>query len=133
MSRQSLLLKYKLGLKCICTVKSGNFVNFFAQNIFFTKLCEGTPHFFSGSKFIKSGLGVGSFGSWLTSKPLFFFIFLQVTKLPSWRVISSASYIPGLKQKFKPLQEISSAGSIFIKSRDLHKVIDPLHGSLALT
>jgi len=28
------------------TVKSGNFVTFLAQNIFFTKLCEGTPYFF---------------------------------------------------------------------------------------
>jgi hypothetical protein len=31
-----------------------NFVTFFAQNIFFTKLCEGAPYFFSGRKFIKN-------------------------------------------------------------------------------
>jgi hypothetical protein len=47
----------KLGVYCrICrgsdmflwvTVKSGNFVTFFAQKtFFFTKLCEGTPYFF---------------------------------------------------------------------------------------
>jgi hypothetical protein len=30
----------------ITTVKSGNFVNFFAQNIFFTKFHEGTLYFF---------------------------------------------------------------------------------------
>jgi hypothetical protein len=44
-----------------------------------------------------------------------FFILLHVTKLPSWRVISSAPYIPGLKHKFKPLQVISSAGNICLK------------------
>jgi hypothetical protein len=28
------------------TVKSGNFVTFFAENIFFPKFCEGTQYFF---------------------------------------------------------------------------------------
>jgi hypothetical protein len=56
-----------------------------------------------------------------------------VTKLPSWRVISSATYIPGLKNEFEPLQVISSAGIFFLKSRDPHKVIDASHRSLALT
>jgi hypothetical protein len=37
----------------LSTVKSGNFVTFFAQNIFFTKFHEGNPYFFSGRKFIK--------------------------------------------------------------------------------
>ncbi len=35
------------------TVKSGNFVTFFAQNIFFTKFRECTPYFKSGRKFMK--------------------------------------------------------------------------------
>ncbi len=57
----------------------------------------------------------GNFWPWLTSKSLFFFILLQVTKVPSWRVISSAPYIPGLKHEFKPLQVISSAENILKK------------------
>jgi hypothetical protein len=52
-----------------------------------------------------------SFRPWLTSNH-YFFILLHVTKLPSWRVISSAPYIPGLKHEFEPLQVISSAGNI---------------------
>ncbi len=54
------------------TVKSGNFVTFFAQNIFCTKFCEGTPYFFSGSKFIKKWFRCwhGQFWPWITSKPL---------------------------------------------------------------
>ncbi len=60
----------------------------------------------------------GHFWPWLTFKPLFF-ILLQVTKLPSWRVISSAPYIPGLKHEFEPLQVISSPGNI------LYKILGP--------
>ncbi len=45
------------GMECgaICgTVKSGNFVTFFAQNIFFSQNFMKVPYiFFSGSKFIK--------------------------------------------------------------------------------
>jgi hypothetical protein len=39
--------------KEVGTVKSGNFVTFFAQNFLFTKFHEGNPYFFSGRKFIK--------------------------------------------------------------------------------
>ncbi len=54
------------------------------KTFFFTILCKGIPYFFSGSKFIKKCFRCwhSQFWSWLTSKPLFF-IFLQVTKLPS--------------------------------------------------
>jgi hypothetical protein len=48
-------------------------------------------------------------------KTTIFYILLEVTKLPSWRVISSAPYIPWLKHEFEPLQVISSAGNIFLQ------------------
>ncbi len=57
------------------TVKSGNFVTFFAQNIFFHKISWRYPIFFSGSKFIKKWFRCwhGHFWPWLTSKPLLFY------------------------------------------------------------
>ncbi len=44
------------GLVSCSTVKSGNFVTFFTQNIFFTKFHEGNTYFFSCRKFIKKFL-----------------------------------------------------------------------------
>ncbi len=96
------------------TVKSGNFVTFFTQNIFFHKSMWRYSIFFSGRKFIKKialdvSMVIFAFGLHLKHN---FFIVLQGTKLPSWRVISSAPYIPGRKHEFESLQVISSAGNI---------------------
>jgi hypothetical protein len=41
----------------LITVKSGNFVTFSAQNIFFTTFCEGTPYLFPCRKFMKKWSG----------------------------------------------------------------------------
>jgi len=59
----------------VITVKSRNFVIFSHKTFFFTKFREGTPYFFSSSKFIKKWFRCwhGNFLSWLTCKPLFFY------------------------------------------------------------
>ncbi len=57
------------------TVKLGNFVTFFAQNIFFHKISWRYPIFFSAVNSLKKWFRCwhGHFWPWLTSKPLFFY------------------------------------------------------------
>jgi hypothetical protein len=57
------------------TVKSGNFVTFFAQNIFFHKISWRYPIFFLAVNSFKKWFRCwhGHFLPWPTSKPLFFY------------------------------------------------------------
>ncbi len=93
----------------VCAVPSNRVISSpFSHKTFFSQKYTKVPHIFllvenSLKKWFRCWHG--HIWPWLTSKTQFCIV-LQVTKLPSWRVISSSPYTPALKHKFKPLQVI---------------------------